>query len=67
MQKNQALILLAQAFIIGEEFIGNDDVSLVLVIISFMVLVFRGCCKMRKNVAEGKSTVFGCYVNDPER
>ena len=34
---------LAQAFILGEDFIGNDDVCLVLVIIFSMVLVFQEC------------------------
>ena len=59
---------LAQAFIIGEEFIGNDDVSLVLGDNIFYGVGFSGMLQnARKNVAEGKSTVFGCYVNDPER
>jgi glucose-1-phosphate thymidylyltransferase len=59
---------LAQAFIIGEEFIGTDDVCLVLGDNIFYGVGFsRMLQNARKNVAEGKSTVFGYYVNDPER
>ena len=59
---------LAQAFIIGEEFIGADDVCLVLGDNIFYGVGFSGMLQnARKNVAEGKSTVFGYYVNDPER
>jgi len=59
---------LAQAFIIGEEFIGKDDVCLVLGDNIFYGVGFSGMLQnTRKNVAEGKSTVFGYYVNDPER
>jgi len=59
---------LAQAFIIGEEFIGIDDVCLVLGDNIFYGVGFSGMLQnARKNVAEGKSTVFGYYVNDPER
>jgi glucose-1-phosphate thymidylyltransferase len=58
---------LAQAFIIGEEFIGKDDVCLVLGDNIFYGVGFSGMLQnARKNVAEGKSTVFGYYVNDPE-
>ena len=60
---------LAQAFIIGEDFIGNDDVCLVL---GDNIFYGHGLSEMlqsaRKNVEkEKKSTVFGYYVNDPER
>mgnify|MGYP000595590835 CR=1 FL=1 len=60
---------LAQAFIIGEEFIGNDNVCLVL---GDNIFHGQGLSQMlrsaRENVErEGKSTVFGYYVNDPER
>ena len=60
---------LAQAFIIGEEFIGIDNVCLVL---GDNIFYGHGLTKMlqsaRKNVEEEKkSTVFGYYVNDPER
>jgi glucose-1-phosphate thymidylyltransferase len=59
---------LAQAFIIGEEFIGTDDVCLVLGDNIFYGVGFSGMLQnATKNVAEGKSTVFGYYVNDPER
>ena len=59
---------LAQAFIIGEEFIGTDDVCLVLGDNIFYGYGFSKTLQnARKNVSEGKSTVFGYYVNDPER
>ena len=59
---------LAQAFIIGEEFIGTDDVCLVLGDNIFYGVGFSGMLQnARKNVADGKSTVFGYYVNDPKR
>ena len=59
---------LAQAFIIGEDFIGNDDVCLVLGDNIFYGYGFSGTLRNAiKNVTEGKSTVFGYYVNDPER
>ena len=59
---------LAQAFIIGEDFIGNDDVCLVLGDNIFYGYGFTGMLQNAiKNVTNGKSTVFGYYVNDPER
>tara|TARA_B110000003_G_scaffold103372_1_gene105550 strand:+ start:165 stop:1034 length:870 start_codon:yes stop_codon:yes gene_type:complete len=59
---------LAQAFIIGAEFIGNDDVCLVLGDNIFYGYGFSKTLEnAKKNVSEGKSTVFGYYVNDPER
>jgi len=59
---------LAQAFIIGAEFIGTDDVCLVLGDNIFYGYGFSGILQnARNNVAKGKSTVFGYYVNDPER
>ncbi len=59
---------LAQAFIIGGEFIGTDDVCLVLGDNIFYGVGFSGMLQNAiKNVAEGKSTVFGYYVNDPKR
>jgi glucose-1-phosphate thymidylyltransferase len=60
---------LAQAFIIGEEFIGNDSVCLVLGDNIFYGHGFTELLKKSlKNVNEdGKATIFGYYVNDPER
>jgi glucose-1-phosphate thymidylyltransferase len=59
---------LAQAFIIGEDFIGNDDVCLVLGDNIFYGYGFSKTLQNAiKNVSEGKSTVFGYYVKDPER
>jgi glucose-1-phosphate thymidylyltransferase len=59
---------LAQAFIIGKEFIGNDDVCLVLGDNIFYGYGFSETLRnARKNIEQGKSTVFGYYVNDPER
>jgi len=59
---------LAQAFIIGEDFIGDDDVCLVLGDNIFYGYGFSETLRnARKNVEDGKSTVFGYYVNDPER
>ena len=59
---------LAQAFIIGEEFISNDDVCLVLGDNIFYGYGFSETLRnARKTVNNGKSTVFGYYVNDPQR
>ena len=59
---------LAQAFIIGEQFIGNDDVCLVLGDNIFYGYGFSKILQnARQNLLRGKSTVFGYYVNDPER
>ena len=59
---------LAQAFILGEEFIGNDNVCLVLGDNIFYGSGFSGMLKnANKNFSKGKSTVFGFYVKDPER
>ena len=59
---------LAQAFIIGEEFIGNDNVCLVLGDNIFYGSGFSGMLKnANKNILKGKSTVFGYYVKDPQR
>ena len=59
---------LAQAFIIGEEFIGTDNVCLVLGDNIFYGYGFSKTLQnAKRNVDEGKSTVFGYYVNDPER
>jgi len=60
---------LAQAFIIGEDFIGDDDVCLVLGDNIFYGHGFkRMLAQSVKNVTElGKATVFGYFVRDPER
>lgn len=60
---------LAQAFILGKEFIGEDSVCLIL---GDNIFYGHGLSKMLKaaknNVERNqKSTVFGYYVNDPER
>ena len=60
---------LAQAFILGEEFLGNDDVCLVL---GDNIFYGHGFSKLLassiKNVKEEKkATVFGYFVQDPER
>jgi len=60
---------LAQAFIIGEEFIGDDSVCLVL---GDNIFYGQGFRPMLVNAVENaeqhnKATVFGYYVNDPER
>ena len=60
---------LAQAFIIGEEFIGDDCACLVLGENIFYGSGFTGLLRQSVENAEkhGLATVFGYYVNDPER
>ena len=59
---------LAQAFVLGKEFIGDDKVALVLGDNIFYGSGFSGMLKnANKNISKGKSTVFGYYVKDPER
>ena len=60
---------LAQAFIIGEKFIGNDSVCLVLGDNIFHGSNFRHILRAAVKTAEedAKATVFGYRVNDPER
>ncbi len=60
---------LAQAFIIGEQFIGNDSVCLVLGDNIFYGAGFSSMLRESVRMAEeeGKASVFGYYVNDPER
>jgi len=60
---------LAQAFILGEEFIGNDNVCLVL---GDNIFYGAGLQKILKDTintvnTEGKAIIFGNYVKDPER
>lgn len=60
---------LAQAFLIGDEFIGDDSVCLVLGDNIFHGAGFTGMLKeaVRTAEEEKKATVFGYWVNDPER
>lgn len=57
---------LAQAFIIGEQFVGNDSVSLVL---GDNIFYAEGLAERLQAVTQQEkgATVFGYYVNDPER
>jgi len=60
---------LAQAFILGEEFIGSDDVCLIL---GDNIFYGQGLTNMltqsvKNSQEENKATVFGYYVKDPER
>ncbi len=59
---------LAQAFIIGENFIGDDDCCMVLGDnIFYGNGLKRSLADAVNNAKNGRSTVFGYYVNDPER
>ena len=60
---------IAEAFIIGEEFIGNDSVCLVLGDNIFHGAGFSAMLRESLRAAEedGKATVFGYWVSDPER
>lgn len=59
---------LAQAFLIGEEFIGDDTCAMVLGDNIFYGNGFgRKLAQAAKNACEGIATVFGYYVEDPER
>ena len=57
---------LAQAFIIGEEFIGDDNVALIL---GDNIYYGNGLTKILQSAArrKNKATIFGYYVNDPKR
>ncbi len=57
---------LAQAFILGEEFIGNDNACLILGDNIFYGYNFRSILEEAAALEDG-SIVFGYYVNDPER
>ncbi|HPH16736.1 MAG TPA: sugar phosphate nucleotidyltransferase, partial [Bacteroidales bacterium] len=57
---------LAQAFIIGEEFIGNDTACLILGDNIFFGHDFAKILEQSRNLSSG-AHVFGYYVNDPER
>ena len=59
---------LAQAFLIGEEFIGDDSVCLVLGDNIFHGSGFTALLRKSVEIAtQGMATVFGYYVNDPQR
>ena len=59
---------LAQAFIIGEEFIGDDCCAMILGDNIFYGGWFRrNLQEAVENTREGKATIFGYYVQDPER
>lgn len=57
---------LSQAFILGEEFIGDDSVCLILGDNIFYGYNFRGILEDAARLQDG-AIVFGYYVNDPER
>jgi glucose-1-phosphate thymidylyltransferase len=57
---------LAQAFILGEEFIGNDNVCLILGDNIFYGYNFRSILE-ESSVLDDGAIVFGYYVNDPQR
>ena len=59
---------LAQAFILGDEFIGTDSCAMILGDNIFYGNHFSGMLKEAGELAEnGVATIFGYYVNDPER
>ena len=59
---------LAQAFILGEEFIGNDSVAMILGDNIFYGAGFSKALKeASKRAGDGIATIFGYYVKDPER
>lgn len=59
---------LAQAFILGEEFIGDEACAMVLGDNIFYGSGFSNMLReSAKNAENGRATVFGYYVNDPER
>lgn len=59
---------LAQAFLLGEDFIGGDSSAMVL---GDNIFYGNGFTKVlhnaRKNAEQGRATIFGYYVTDPER
>lgn len=59
---------LAQAFIIGEDFIGNEPCAMILGDNIFYGNAFADKLRLAvKNAQNGFATIFGYYVNDPER
>ncbi len=57
---------LAQAFILGEEFVGDDDCAMIL---GDNIFYGNGFSQVLKEAAEnkGRATIFGYHVEDPER
>lgn len=59
---------LAQAFLLGEEFIGDDSCAMIL---GDNIFYGNGLSKLlrtaKADAEQGKATIFGYYVNDPER
>lgn len=59
---------LAQAFLIGREFVGDDECAMIL---GDNIYYGNGFSKIlnsaRENAENGRATIFGYYVNDPER
>lgn len=59
---------LAQAFLLGEEFIGDDTCAMILGDNIFYGNGLRSLLvKAAQDAEQGKATIFGYYVNDPER
>lgn len=59
---------LAQAFLLGEEFIGDDSCAMILGDNIFYGNRFSGMLKQAvRSANEGNATIFGYYVEDPER
>lgn len=59
---------LAQAFILGEEFVGNDNVAMILGDnIFYGAGLSHELSKARNNASDNRATVFGYHVDDPER
>ena len=59
---------LAQAFLLGEEFIGGDACAMILGDNIFYGNGFSAMLKEAvRNAENGRATIFGYYVNDPER
>jgi glucose-1-phosphate thymidylyltransferase len=59
---------LAQAFLLGEEFIGDDDCAMILGDNIFYGSGLRWQLRLAKeNAKKGRATVFGYYVQDPQR
>ena len=58
---------LAEAFLIGEKFIGNDDVALILGDNIFYGMGWTDTLKTASKLEKGGATIFGYYVKDPDK